>query len=230
MGEMMIRTINFKKALIYSPILMSSFLFFSCTDVNLFKSGGLMGGLHGSNSNEELNPGGGGSSDDNSAGGGGNSSGDYTYNGKCSIKFDVGRSSSLSPEIKNGDKLCLEYSPKDYQGAGATGATVIIVSAVWCAPCHEYKNHYSQLLDVTEKHKATVKIFLEQSASSSDVAGYGPSEFFVSKDIKALESIVGRIGGFPTTFILDKNGQVKYKQEGFGTSIFSEIDNVLSGL
>lgn len=220
-----------KEALIYSPILVASLFFSSCTDVNLFKSGGLVqsslktgAGIDtGNDKTKEQEE---EKKEEDKTGP------DYVYNGSCSLKFNLGRTSSLTPELKKGDQTCIEYSPKAYQGADSTGATIIIVSAVWCGPCQQLKSKFSELSDVAEKHKATVKIFLDSGQlTQSAMDGYGPSEFFVSSDIQALESKYGRLASFPTIFIIDKNGKRVKDIPNYGPDyVISESDKFLETL
>ena len=149
----------------------------------------------------------------------------YVYSGSCTTKFKVGRGSSLAPEVKKNDMACVEYSPKAYQGAGATGATVIVVSATWCEPCKQFKTEFPDLLDIAEKHKATVKVFVD-SATQSEIDHYGPEEFFVSQDLDAIEKKYGVISYFPKIFVIDKNGQLVQETQ----QNLQKIDQVLSGL
>lgn len=209
---------------IFLLILMNFFLF-GCVDYNAFK----VGADTASSLTSELQPEEGAQEPPAEGGGGGGTQG-YEYKGHCSAKFVVDKNSSLATELKNGDKACIEYSPKDFQGAGATGATVVIVSAVWCSPCKQLKTKFSELSDIAEKHKATVKIFLEKAATSAEVAAYGPTDFFVSKDLKTLEGVVGPIGGFPTILILDKYGKVAFRMSGFSSDVIAKLDEELSKL
>lgn len=199
--------------MLWSPILLSSMWLTSCTDLNLFKSGGLAG--QGTTPVKIIDP------------------VDPKDHGKCSLEFNLSRGSSLAPEKKKGDKTCLEYSPQAYQGADATGATILIISAVWCGPCKSIKAEFSQLQDIADKHKATVKIFLDSAQTTqSAIDSYGPAEFFVSLDIAALESKFGRIASFPTIIVIDKNGQQVMKSVGYSSvsGLFSEIDSKLEQL
>jgi hypothetical protein len=153
------------------------------------------------NSNEKNNEKDDSNDDDNS-----NDQGSgYTYSGSCKSKIKLVRSSTLAPELKDGDAACVEYSPKAYQGADSTGATIVIVSATWCNPCTQFKSQYPALLDAAEKHKATVKVIL-QDGTDSVARNYGLPDFFMSRDLRAFETQYGRVPYFPYIVLIDKNG------------------------
>lgn len=152
----------------------------------------------------------------------------YQYNGSCVQKIKIDRPSVLAPEIKAGDLACIEYSPKAYQqGQGVTGATVVIVSATWCGPCNELKKHYSELLEVTEKHKASVKVILID-ATPEQLNSYAPSEFFVSHFDENFSYVFGEVKYVPHIVILNNKGKVVETVEG--NSAKDRISNIESAL
>lgn len=151
---------------------------------------------------------------------------DYKYTGSCTKKFTLTKSSSLTPELKKGDSVCLEYSPKSYQGSGATGATIIIASATWCGPCKQFKEQFSQLQDLAERHKATIKIFLEPNESDSTVTNYtNVSEIFMSKDQTPIMQVF-QLRSYPSIVVLDNKGAVAGKP----VHSLGAIEQVLEGL
>lgn len=155
----------------------------------------------------------------------------YNYTGSCVQKIKLERSSSLTPELKAGEQMCVEYSPKVYQGAGSTGATVVLVSATWCAPCKAFQKEYKKLLEVAEKHKATVKIILDRRATDEQISSYpAPAEFFISKDLRAFEEGVlgagNRVPGFPTVYVINSKGKVVKEL----SASVSDIEDVLEKL
>ena len=132
----------------------------------------------------------------------------------------------IAPDLQGTDTTGQSIKLSDYRGK------VVMVDfwATWCAPCKEMIPHEKELAKRLEgqpfmllgvsadNEQDQLKSFINQKSISWPNIFDGPSGPLAA---------AWRIDGYPTVFIVDAKGIIRYKQAGFSTESMSKMDNAI---
>ncbi len=104
--------------------------------------------------------------------------------------------------------------------------TVLTFWATWCGPCHAMEPHFEKLAARYATDKTVVFYRLNCDDDESLVAPYLEEDKAKTPALYAdgLEQLF-RVGSFPTTIILDREGKVAYRTDGFDPETIDQTLN-----
>lgn len=132
------------------------------------------------------------------------------------------RYNATFPAMAYRDAPSVDFPPRGKK------ATVVYFSSDSCSPCKEEEFFLGGLVKSTAAGLAIVQVHLDPKEGQVDRS-------FVQLFATAPDALRGQleIRGFPTTFVLDEEGQLAFRHDGFGPevgrAISREVDALLTG-
>jgi len=145
----------------------------------------------------------------------------------CQQKEGVGLSvGQTAPALAGTDTAGQSVKLSDYKGK----VVLLDFWATWCPPCREMVPHSKEL---AKRFEGQPFALLGVSVDN------GPDElrdFMQQKDMTWTNIFDGaggpvakawKINGYPTIFVIDAKGVIRFKQEGYNAASASKIDNAI---
>ncbi|MFH0731672.1 MAG: TlpA disulfide reductase family protein [Candidatus Omnitrophota bacterium] len=119
-----------------------------------------------------------------------------------------------------------DINGNSFDSSGLKGKVVILdFWATWCPPCREEIPHFVELdKQYNDKGLAVVGISLDEGGASAvkSFAQENGISYPILIGTQEVQSAYGGIRGIPTTFIIDRNGNIVQKVVGYRDKDFFE--------
>lgn len=129
-----------------------------------------------------------------------------------------------APELSGADLAGAEVSLDQYRGK----PLVLLFFASWCGVCRAAQSNF----DAVAKDMPVLAV-ASRSGTNDDVAGYVREHGIVPRVLPdesgALATRYG-VRAFPTTFVLDANGEIAHTEVGYTTELGLRLRAWLAGL
>lgn len=145
-------------------------------------------------------------------------------------KADAGASLGPAPAFQTKDLSGGEVSLADYQGQ----VVLLNVWATWCDPCVRELPELARMHELLKPKGFTViglntDVRSKLSAVRTMVAQH-ELPFPIWLDFESKSQVAFKLRGYPTSFLIDREGQVRWKREGEIIANDPELGAELEGL
>lgn len=135
---------------------------------------------------------------------------------------------ALDSTCFNGDLPFYDLENNKFPGLSQNEPSIFIFSFVGCVPCAMLKHQISEFMDSSF---SKFQVYIVNSTDSNDriykeMEKYSKSIHYLMLDA-SIEKSRFNISGYPTSFIVNKRGNILYHKKGFNVEMIDEIKLVL---
>ncbi|MDH4028536.1 MAG: TlpA family protein disulfide reductase [Nitrospirota bacterium] len=154
----------------------------------------------------------------------------------CPASYDHARGSGSADDLVGGKAPSFEL--KDLSGnvvylSSFRGRAVLLnFWATWCPYCRKERPHLGSL-HTEYKDRGLVIISVATDRSENDIRNFmkdTPADFIVLADTNREAASLYNVRGYPTTFLIDREGMVRQKFVGFREWTTSDMKKVFDSV